>query len=551
MASGPEHDFARLVEEIGGALRTALIAELGPEFGAAATTAAFRWGRSHMKRLSSASNPAHQLHRAGRRRSLWYLRRAAEFPEVPAAATQWIDPALPQALATLRPQDRAAVVLSHGYGWSRVEVGEVLGIDDSAEAPAAAVGFARLQSALDDGTDGHSRELRDQLVAYAELLDGAAPGLEELIPSGEHHPLFAVRWQLGVLIALTVVGALVIVRFAADEGDRSSTTAEPLAGAATTSAAPALPPVEVELVNRSAISPATFSNWVHHSAAPGAVAVVNGTYHMLSAAYGGNVATVAYAVSDDGVVWAQATDRPVLDLSEAPWVPREFDRATPRSVVVDSEGTWQLFFDASWFDRGTNQARASIGRVVARDPTGIWTFDSQPVVTREAEYPWMAARVWSPSVIAADGTFIMLFVGEGNSGEVVGLAQSENGADWELRPGPVFSAAADWEGEGISQVDLLAIPDGMAMFYAGSASGRRGLALSDNGLEWSPHPNNPLLAPADAAAPLLFDSEFVYNGSTVLAYLETGSSRSEHEVAVLRLDLDIASVMGPILGTGS
>ena len=426
----------------------------------------------------------------------------------------------------------------------------ILGADESTVVQAIDSGLAKLRSSIDPAAEARVRDVGDQIVAYAELLDSVAPDLSGLVPVVGHPPSSVVLWRVGLVLAVALLGALVVVRFGVERDGSSPTTLAALTDGTATSAAPVLPPVEVELVNRTAISPATFSNWSHQSAAPGAVVVVDGTYHMLSAAYGDNVATVAHAVSDDGVVWVQASGRPVLDLSEAPWAPREFDRATPRSLVVDAEGTWQLFFEFVWFDRGANQVRSSIGRVVARDPADAWVFDSRPVITRDDAYPWMAMRVSSPSVVVAGAGLVMVFVGEGNAGEVVGLAQSQNGADWELRPGPVFSSADAWEGGGVAQVDLLTVPGGFAMFYAGSTGGERGLAVSANGLEWAPHPNNPLLTASDALTTTLFDSEFVTDGATVLAYLETGESRSEHEVAVLRLNLDIAGVLGALLGEG-
>jgi hypothetical protein len=339
-----------------------------------------------------------------------------------------------------------------------------------------------------------------------------------------------------------VIGGALLAR------SNRSPTAVDAAGTSTTVAAATLPAVDTEIVNRSAITPEMFSNWEHQFAGPGAVTVVDGTYHMLSAAYGDDVATVAYAVSDDGVVWSQAAAQPVLDLSEAPWAPLEIDQAAPRSVIVDGDGTWQLFFDVVWFDRGADQLKSSIGRVVARDPSGAWIYDSEPIITRNGANPWMADRVSSPSVVVRDGGLVMVFVGEGTTGGVVGLALSRYGAEWDVRPGPVYAASGNWEGGSISQVDIVAFPRGMAMFYAGGPANRRGLAVSASGLEWVPHPSNPLLTAEDVSAASLFDTEFVSDGATVLAYVETGQARGPREVAVLRLTVDVPNLIDSLVG---
>jgi DNA-directed RNA polymerase specialized sigma24 family protein len=546
MAVGPAGDSSSFPSEIGRALRQALIAACGPEAGAAATVDAVTWAATHREQLRSMQNPTAHLYRIGRRRARWNRRRLRQLPEVPEAAAPWIEAAVPQILLDLPQQQRVAVLLQRGFGWSEAEVAGVLGLDDDTVRGAVADGLSRLRSGLSLGEEAPDSALHNQIAAYAEVLDQAVPQLEDLIAEkvGSSRP--RIQWQAGPVlttaaVALLVVGVLLVLR-----SNGSSTADDP--AASSTTAGSVLPVVDVQIVNRSAVTPEMFSNWEHQFAGPGAVTVVDGSYHMLSAAYGDDVATVAYAISDDGAVWAQAAAGPVLDLSEAPWAPLEIDRAAPRSVIVDREGAWQLFFDIVWFDKGADQLRASIGRAVAADPAGTWTYDPAPVISRNAESSWMASRVSSPSVVARDGRLVMTFVGESSAGGVVGVAESPQGAVWTVRPEPVYAASGEWEGASISQVDLVAVPDGMAMFFSGESSDRRGLAVSADGVEWTPHPDNPLLAAADASAFSLFDTEFVSDGANVLAYVETGRARGRREVAVLRLTLDLAEVIELLLG---
>jgi hypothetical protein len=542
MASDPAHDSSSFPDEMGGVLRQALIAGYGPQAGSAAAAAVFSWFASHPDRIGSMTNPVGSLYRMGRRRSRRTGRRSWQLPEVPEAAAPWIEPAVPQILLGLPPEQRVAVLLHYGYERSRSEVAAILGVDGSTVMRVVEEGLAGVRSDIEEEAGGHERTVHDQIASYAEVLDKAAPPLDELMSGPNRRGPRRIRWRAGPVLTKSLVGVLVIGGVLLVRSGRSTITID------STSTSVTLPAVDVELVNRSAITPAMFSNWRHQFAGPGAITVVDGTYHMLSAAYGDDVATVAYATSEDGVVWSQGADRPLLDLGEAPWAPLEIEQALPRSVIVDVDGNWQLFFDIVWFDRGTDQLKSSIGRAVARDPVGTWVFDSQPVISRNSAYPWMADRVASPSVIGFDGGFVMLFVGEGDGGGVVGLAQSRDGAVWQLRPGPVYAASGRWDGDVVSQVDLVAVPGGMAMFYAGEVPSRLGMALSVNGLEWAPHPNNPLVTPGHASATSIFESAFLYDGATMLAYVETGEVRDEHEVAALRLNLDVAHLIAPLLG---
>ncbi|MCP3976431.1 MAG: hypothetical protein GY720_18245 [bacterium] len=391
------------------------------------------------------------------------------------------------------------------------------------------------------------RDIPDQLAAYSELLDQAAPSLEELTRTPPRTPNPRMRLSAAWAVAATAVVVLVVVGGLAALSRRSTTTVPP-SDTSSTATTTTLAPVTIDLVNPQAVSPAMFPEGGHAFAGPGAVTVVDGMYHMLSAAYGDGVAKVAYAVSDDGVVWSQGFNQPVLDLGEAPWAPLEIDHASPRSVIIDSAGVWQLYFQMSWYDREADKSRTNIGRAVAGAPGGPWTFDVEPILRPDPDKPWMGNQVSSPSVVATDDGLVMVFVGGGKDGGVVGLAQSSDGSIWDVRPGPVLAASAGWERDSISRVDLVTAPGGFAVFYTGDTSSRRGLAVSTDGLEWVPHPGNPLMTTVDVPRASVFDSEFVVTGSSVLAFIENGGVRSDREVVVLRINVDLERAIDALVG---
>lgn len=130
----------RSVEQTGGGfehwyqsveprIRAALVARYGPEVGRDAAAAALAWAWEHWDRLRPMDNQVGYLYRVGqskarRRREGWLG------APLPVAETRY-EPGLPTALAGLSAQQRTAVVLVHGYGWTFAEAAEVLGITKS------------------------------------------------------------------------------------------------------------------------------------------------------------------------------------------------------------------------------------------------------------------------------------------------------------------------------------------------------------------------------------------------------------------------------------
>ena len=386
------------------------------------------------------------------------------------------------------------------------------------------------------------RDLEDQLRAYAEVLDQSAAELEGL--ADPRHTRFA-GWRIPPALAAAATAAVVllVVGGLAWLGGRSGSS--PIATTLVEQAT--LPEVTSELLNPSAVRQATFPDIGHFSAGPGAVVRDNG-FHMLSAAYGNRKGAVTYLTSSEGVVWAPAAEGAVLSLGDAPWAPLEFERAIPRSVVIDESGSWQLFFDIAWEDSLLEKMRVSIGRAVAPGPLGPWTFDDAPIISPDAETEWRSAAVTAPSVIYFDDKLVMLFVAYGGpDGAVVGVARSGDGVAWEVSSEPALPAIGDWTRGEIVRVDAIALEGGVAVFYAGDTSSRRGLAVSADLVNWVADPRNPIVTTVDAPRASIYDTEFIPADGSVLAYLETGGPRTSKEVAVVRLDLDLIATLEALL----
>jgi RNA polymerase sigma-70 factor (ECF subfamily) len=141
-----------MIAAVSPQLRRGLVLRFGVEDGSDAHAAAVAYAWEHQHRIVAMSNPAGYLFRVGQtaaKRIRRSGRRHAE-PERSTNVTHASDvPELDAALARLRPQQRAATVLVHGYGYSYHEVAELLGTTDAAIRNDVHRGLAALRRQLD------------------------------------------------------------------------------------------------------------------------------------------------------------------------------------------------------------------------------------------------------------------------------------------------------------------------------------------------------------------------------------------------------------------
>ena len=137
--------FARGVEP---KLRCALVAACGPDRGLDATEDALVYAWEHWEKIQTASNPAGLLYRIGRRRASRIRQPLPLFGEMPVNDPDPAEPGLSPALAHLSKQQRTAVVLIDGFGYTLREVADLLG-----------VGRSTVQKHHDRGLDKLRREM--------------------------------------------------------------------------------------------------------------------------------------------------------------------------------------------------------------------------------------------------------------------------------------------------------------------------------------------------------------------------------------------------------
>lgn len=146
-------EFTRFVKEAEPRLSHALAAAYGPEIGAEATADALAWGWEHWPKVRKMRNGIGYLYRVGQTKARRYFRPAVLFPAIPVEESPSVHPELPTVLSSLTANQRAAVVLCHGYSYTEREVADLLGISRWSVRTHVERALTRLRSALGASVD--------------------------------------------------------------------------------------------------------------------------------------------------------------------------------------------------------------------------------------------------------------------------------------------------------------------------------------------------------------------------------------------------------------
>ncbi|MEM7275289.1 MAG: sigma-70 family RNA polymerase sigma factor [Actinomycetota bacterium] len=131
MGSVATEEFAAFFDGAERRLRLALSGAFGIEAGRDAAAEALTWGWQHWARLQDMDNPVGYLYRVGRSSALRSIGHDAPLTaEVDVQPAAWefpsFEPELSRSLAGLSEQQRVAVWMVHGLGFTHTEVAEIL-----------------------------------------------------------------------------------------------------------------------------------------------------------------------------------------------------------------------------------------------------------------------------------------------------------------------------------------------------------------------------------------------------------------------------------------
>ena len=148
-----EESFAEMFETVEPRLRRALVAWYGPIVGREAAADALSWAWEHRQRLDEVGNIGGYLFRVGQsaaKREIQWRRPIDSAMRAECAERESsFEPRLDAALGSLSGQQRAAVLLLHGYGYSFREAADVLGVSLGTLRTHLGRGMERLREELE------------------------------------------------------------------------------------------------------------------------------------------------------------------------------------------------------------------------------------------------------------------------------------------------------------------------------------------------------------------------------------------------------------------
>ncbi len=141
--------FEKFVAKTEPRLRAGLVAAYGPEVGQEATADAMAYCWEHWERLRAMTNPAGYLFRVGQTSARRSRNRQGHLPAPDTQELPHFEPGLVPALGKLTESQRVCVLAVHAFGWTQVEVGELLDVDPSTVRTHLARGLRKLQLAFE------------------------------------------------------------------------------------------------------------------------------------------------------------------------------------------------------------------------------------------------------------------------------------------------------------------------------------------------------------------------------------------------------------------
>lgn len=267
---------------------------------------------------------------------------------------------------------------------------------------------------------------------------------------------------------------------------------------------------------------------------PGSVIFHNDQFHMLFnsfTAWPGTV-LIGYARSQDGLLWEIVQEEPVFSSEQVPF---GNGRADVSSAQVLDDGTWVMYFHTV----SSGIPPMVIGRATASSPLGPWVVDADPILVPGPKGAWDEQSLFWPNVVRDEDGYRMYYGARDNQANyAIGMALSQDGVSWTkyndlatddprfVDSDPVLQPGAEWEDNKVDRPRVQNTPDGWVMIYQGGPIvENRGLAISNDGLDWTAYNDNPLFTRESFPIPnaKTWDTALLYHEGVYYYYMEIGT----------------------------
>lgn len=178
------------------------------------------------------------------------------------------------------------------------------------------------------------------------------------------------------------------------------------------------------------------------------------------------------------------------------------------SVVLDSD-SYKMWYT------GVHNKHWKIGFATSSDGINWLKYPNNPVIDRNAQNE----EITEPSVLYRNGRYHMWYTAWLFGTPAINYTNSTDGINWEPSKEVLLLSQA-WEGNTLSQADVVWTNEGYKIFYNGNSNDtwKIGMAESGDGINWGKYVSNPVFTPNSSEAPTSASPSVLYNGNNYVMF---------------------------------